>query len=391
MQAIPRFFSVEQDGESNEREFLRDYLHTSGELCSRIFLKGYQWPFDARRVTEGSSLLDVLVYIETEIKGRRVYLDYRRNPKDFAFDELSREAEEYLRRSDALGGTPIERLRKMNPSAIELYRDHGIDISKEPLEIAVCAQHNNGGLAGNVWWESTNIAHLFPIGEVNGSHGAYRPGGSALNAGQVGGFRAAEFIANRYREWTAYESEVKNSLSLVVARIKKYLHCCRSAEVAWQRERDEFQSRMSRAGAQIRSVHRLDESVEEAWVQYRRLESLGCTFEDSAGKIEALRNRHLCFSHAVYLEAIQYALSSGVGSRGSSLVLDEEGILVHEALGDSWRFKPEDVTFRERVLETVADPSGGVGNEWVPRRPLPRSEAWFETDWARFRRGDIYD
>ena len=86
----------------------------------------------------------------------------------------------------------------MNPGAIELYRDHGIDIAREPLEIAVCAQHNNGGLAGNHWWESINIKHLFPVGEVNGSHGVYRPGGSALNAGQVGGFRAAEFIAHRY-------------------------------------------------------------------------------------------------------------------------------------------------------------------------------------------------
>ena len=59
----------------------------------------------------------------------------------------------------------------MNPAAIELYREHGIDLAREPLEIAVCAQHNNGGLAANHWWESVNIRHLFPVGEVNGSHG----------------------------------------------------------------------------------------------------------------------------------------------------------------------------------------------------------------------------
>jgi len=66
------------------------------------------------------------------------------------------------------------------------------------LEIALCAQHNNGGLAASLWWESVNLAHLFPVGEVNGSHGVGRPGGAALNAGQVGGMRAAEFIAARY-------------------------------------------------------------------------------------------------------------------------------------------------------------------------------------------------
>jgi len=36
----------------------------------------------------------------------------------------------------------------MNQPAIDLFKDHGIDITKEPLEIAVCSQHNNGGLAG---------------------------------------------------------------------------------------------------------------------------------------------------------------------------------------------------------------------------------------------------
>ena len=70
-------------------------------------------------------------------------------------------------------------------SVLATQVDHGIDITKEPLEIAVCAQHNNGGLAGNHWWESINVSRLFPVGEVNGSHGVYRPGGSALNAGQV--------------------------------------------------------------------------------------------------------------------------------------------------------------------------------------------------------------
>ncbi|HOS38496.1 MAG TPA: hypothetical protein PLG31_02085, partial [Spirochaetota bacterium] len=55
-------------------------------------------------------------------------------------------------------------------------------------------QHVNGGLCGDIWWES-NVRNLFPVGEANGSHGVYRPGGAALNAGQVGGLRAAQMIA----------------------------------------------------------------------------------------------------------------------------------------------------------------------------------------------------
>src|SRR5690606_30079676 len=142
-----------------------------------------------------------LVYIETVVHGRRVFLDFRRNPRDFRLDRLDAEAREYLTPSQAPFETPLERLRAMNPGAVGLYAEHGIDLAAEPLEVAVCAQHKLGGLAGNLWWESTNVGPLFPIGEVNGSHGVYRPGGSALNAGQVGAFRAAEFIARRYAEW----------------------------------------------------------------------------------------------------------------------------------------------------------------------------------------------
>ncbi len=391
MQVIPRFLSTLSDGVSDEREFLRDYFQSTHEACSRIFLKGYQWPFDVEKAVAGSSLIDILVYIETEIKGRRVFLDYRGNPEGFSFDTLSREALDYLRKSDALGSTPIARLSNMNPSAIELYADHGIDIASEPLEIAVCAQHNNGGLAGNLWWESTNVKHLFPVGEVNGTHGVYRPGGSALNAGQVGGFRAAEYIASRYQGWTLDDGAMKDSLSRAVADIASYVERCGVAESTWQQEREEFRSRMSRTGAHVRSIGRLDESVNEAWAQWRRVVDSGCSYNTSEGLVQALRNRHLCFAHAVYLEAIRYALKSGIGSRGSSLVLDEDGIPVHKELGREWCFAPEDVSFRDKVLETVAEPDGTVHNEWVPRRPLPPSDAWFEADWGRFRRGEIYD
>ena len=172
-------------------------------MATDIFLKGYQWPFDPQRI-EGlkSSLIDVLVFNENQ-KGRRVFLDFRQNPignpamQPFNIDELEPEAFDYLRDAGALQKTPIERLAHMNPPAIEIYKEHGIDLRKEPLEIAVCAQHNNGGFAVNKWWESS-IPHTFVIGEMAGTHGVKRPGGSALNAGQVGGLRAAEYIANVY-------------------------------------------------------------------------------------------------------------------------------------------------------------------------------------------------
>jgi len=385
MQVIPRFISTEADGVSDPREFMLEYFDSVGEMNSMVFLKGYQWPFDARKVSGGSSIVDILVYIETVLKGRRVFLDFRENPAGFSFEGLSDEARTYLTRSEALLATPIARLQKMNPGAIQLYLDHGIDITHAPLEIAVCAQHNNGGLAGNLWWESVNVKHLFPLGEVNGSHGLYRPGGSALNSGQVAGFRAAEYIANRYHGWTVDEATAFPVVEQAVGDLLASLSATEPA-LDWQAERLEFQARMSRAGAHIRSVAELRKAVPEAWAQYRRV----AQGVDPANLTESLRNRHLCFAHAVYLRALLFALESGVGSRGSSITVDPEGVPIHAALGDAWRILPEDESYRECVLETIATPDGTVTSRWVLRRPLPKPDSWFETAWARFRSGEIY-
>jgi len=390
MQVIPKFISTDADGKSNEREFMREYFSSSGEMNSMIFLKGYQWPFDPRKVVGGSSIVDILVYIETVLKGRRVFLDFRSNGSGLDFKSLNGEAYEYLEKSGALFGTPIERLKKMNEPAISLYLDHGIDIRKEALEIAVCAQHNNGGLAGNIWWESTNIRHLFPIGEVNGSHGVYRPGGSALNSGQVSGFRVAEYISNRYSGNSLDVVKVRRIAEKKLREILAWIEKSSKSKKNWKDVRLEFQSRMSKAAAHIRSPKTLEDSASDAWKQWKDLRKTGCSFKNIAGMIEAVRNLQLCFAHAVYIDAVKKEVEDGVGSRGSAIVLDDKGIQAHSKLGADWKFLPENTEFRNKVLETVATIEGKVQNRWVPRRELPNDDAWFETAWASFRKGEIY-
>ncbi|NLA90924.1 MAG: FAD-binding protein, partial [Synergistaceae bacterium] len=199
-QVIPTYISTDSSG-GDEREFLDEYFETPGDMMNAIFLKGYQWPFDPRKLHKGgSSIVDIAVFRETREKGRRVYLDFRRNPsrggddRGLRIDMLNNETREYLEKSGALLDTPISRLLKMNPLAYKLYLDNGIDLKQERLEIDVCAQHNNGGLAADIWWQS-NLKRFFPVGEVNGTFGVYRPGGSALNSTQTGSARAAQMIA----------------------------------------------------------------------------------------------------------------------------------------------------------------------------------------------------
>lgn len=389
MQVVPRFISTDAAG-GDEQEFLRPAFAAPGIMNSMVFLKGYQWPFDPRKVVGGSSLIDILVYAETVMKGRRVFLDYRTDPADFTFEGLSEEARTYLANSKALLATPIARLEAMNPGAIALYAEHNIDIRKQPLEIAVCAQHNNGGLAANHWWESVNISHLFPVGEVNGSHGVYRPGGSALNAGQVGGFRAADFIAHRYAGWTVERKAVKQAAVAAVADALAYLDRGRQSAVTWKQARQELRARMTETAAHIRALPALEAAVAAARRQWRRLSAEGIASKGVGSRVEALRNRQLCFAHLVYLEAVRFQVASGVGSRGSALVLaDKGGVRVHPKLGRPWRFTKENEKFRGLILETETH-GDKVTCRWVPCRPIPETDLWFETAWAAFREGRIY-
>ncbi|UDQ96889.1 FAD-binding protein [Lentisphaerota bacterium WC36G] len=391
MQVLPRMISTDADGISNEEEFLRPYFKTEGEMNTAVFLKGYQWPFDPRKVVGGSSIVDILVYIETAIKGRRVFMDFRRNSSDLDFAELGAEAYEYLENSNALFGTPIDRLQKMNPDAIILYSDHGIDVVNEPLEIAVCAQHNNGGLAGNVWWESINVKHLFPIGEVNGTHGVYRPGGSALNSGQVAGFRVADYIAARYSNYTFDDAKFAKIAAKGMECLSDWIEKSQSSSISWNDVRDEFQLRMTKYGSHIRSAELLPSAVAEANKQYSDLIANGSKFTSTEELAEGLRNVQLCFAHKVYLESIKYQVDCGVGSRGSALVMDKDGEKAHELLDDSWCFASEDSSYQDKVLETVVACDGTVTNEWAQRRVVPETNAWFENAWADYRAGKIYD
>jgi succinate dehydrogenase/fumarate reductase flavoprotein subunit len=391
MQVIPRVISRAADGVSDEQEFMRPYFSSTGEMNGMVFLKGYQWPFDARKVIGGSSIVDILIYLETVVKNRKVYLDFRTNPAEFTFEGLPEEARVYLERSGADQGTPIERLAKMNPDAIALYQDHDIDLWTEPLEIGVCAQHNNGGLSGNIWYESTNIGHLFPIGEVNGSHGVARPGGSALNAGQVAGFRVAEYITNRYQDWSLAEKDGLAALEEALASAAAWLSASEQSAIDWKIDLNEFRDRMTKYGATIRDKAGIQQAVAEAQQQVQAIMERGCHFERREEMKHAFQVRQLCFAHRVYLEAIDNQIKAGVGSRGSSIVMDPAGQQVHPQLSEEWRIAAEDPAFRSKVLKTTFDASGEIRHAWEACRPIPKTDAWFETSWARYRDGAIYD
>ncbi len=394
-QVLPRYVSCNQDG-SDEREFLLDFFPNLGKMLDAVFLKGYQWPFDPRKIADyGSSLIDILVYRETMMKGRRVYMDFMRNPvvpegEVLDFSILGEESHTYLKNSNALFGTPIERLKHMNQPAIDLYKNNGIDLETEYLEIAVCAQHNNGGLDGNIWWES-NIRHFFPVGEVNGSHGVYRPGGSALNSGQVGSTRAVQYISRRYSE-NPMESDnfLKVTKSVLEEKINlgETLLEKMSSESNVLKIREMIGDRTSRAGAHIRSLEGAEVALEEA------KEDLA----DLVNKLQlssphelafAYQNLDLLITQVTYLSAIVDYINQGGQSRGSYLIKNPEGQLPAKGLEESFRFSVSGAEVLRNKIQETSYQDGECTTNWRSVRPIPSEDDWFENVWAAHRRDEV--
>ncbi len=402
MQALPRLFSTDAEG-NDEKEFLMDFFPSMSKMATNIFLKGYQWPFDPQRIENlQSSLVDILVFNETQ-KDRRVYMDFLCNPignssmDKFDIDALEPEAKEYLQKAGALQETPIERLAHMNPLAIEIYEENGIDLYSEPLEIAVCAQHNNGGFAVDKWWRS-NIEGTFIIGEMAGSHGVKRPGGSALNAGQTGGLRAAEYIVNvrgcDLPDYSDKQSEIDGQISDVVTGFEAREG---SSGLDPKEVLEQIRNRMTASAGHIRELNDARKALKEAAELYKSIKQKGFTLEDAKAVIKAIQAEHLALTSVAFIKAVVELLEQNSGSRGSHLVLVEDGIEIHpdvinKATGDALRFKPENESLRKSVLQVEYDESSPdlfvCSN--VELRPAPTDRKAFEPAWQDYREGKIY-
>lgn len=400
-QVIPRYISIGPDGQ--EHEFLHEYFNNPADAVNYVFMKGYQWPFDSARLN-GSTVIDMIVYNEEINRKRKVYLDFRTEPCELkkGLDCLSEEAYQYLKNSDALIPLPIKRLEKMNQAAIELYKSHGIDLYREPLRITVAAQHNNGGVAVDANWE-TNVKGLYAIGEAAGTFGVYRPGGSALNACQVGALRAAEHIrwSKRKRDKSAEQTVNKSVLCKKVWSLigeetgskddpdKESKETCQDTsgkssilaapiEHARIKEiRGEAAYGMSAYGAQIRNVQQLE----------KLKENTGQFLEELDQMIPKLNNidfplwfkvRDMLITQRAVIGSMIYS-AKYIGSRGGSITSEME--LDFSSAEAIMKTPAENHTeYDDQVLVFENE----VGCSFEKVRPIPKTERWFEKVWNEY-------
>ncbi|WP_313155510.1 FAD-binding protein [Lacrimispora sp.] len=386
MQALPRFFSTDENG-NDEREFLTDFFENRDAMLSSIFLKGYQWPFDVRKLSGGSSIIDILVYIERS-RGRRIFLDFRENPgrEPVNFENLDQEAFEYLSRAGACFGTPIERLSHMNMPAVEFYLERGVDLRTKPLEIAVCAQHNNGGLAADAWWH-TDVEGLFAAGEVCGSHGVYRPGGSALNSGQVGSARAAQYIAARRQgepdnSGESFE-EIAGKAVYDAEKMVSQVTGEKEGRIAVRELWNRAAVRMSRFGAAIRNPEKIELAIKEVQEELSHLGDFAWV-ENGKELWRAFRLRDMLISQFVYLSAMKDYVDHQGRSRGSALYTDLSGQKPDPRLPEEFTFCLDDGSSADLIQE-VSYRNGKAEFEWRKVRTIPEDDNFFENVWRQFR------
>ena len=395
VQVIPHIYSLDADGQ--EHHFLADYYRTTQEMASNIFRKGYQWPFHASRMLNfESSLVDLAIYREGQ-KGRRVFLDFNRNllpvpgDQDFSLDRLDPDVGDYLKRSGANQDLPIDRLRHMNPLAIELYKRYKVDITADPLEFAVNNQHMNGGIAVDTWGR-TNIAGIYAVGEAAGTHGATRPGGSALNAGQVFGTRVAEHIAASGRAAAPANADARPQTGDAVAAILAVLNADSPYAVADVRR--EIQARMSDHAGILCHAKDVERAHQDARKLSQAVRENGLSFTRNDEAARVVQWQQMALASEAVLAALDFYIAQGGGSRGARAICDPDGAsLPRSRTGPlpEVRFRPERAEdMQSQILVRL------VGNDMaVTTRPIrtfdTQAKSVFERDWPAWLTGGIFD
>jgi succinate dehydrogenase / fumarate reductase flavoprotein subunit len=393
-QCMPYVYSVDDAGA--EHNFLADYYRTTQELVSNTFRKGYQWPFHATRMLDfGSSLFDLAVFREMQ-SGRKVYMDFNRNPVavpgDQAFDLtcLDSDVHVYLEKSGALLDKPIERLKKMNPLSIELYKQYKVDIERHPLLFAMNNQHMNGGLAVDIWGQ-TSLNACYAIGEASGTHGVTRPGGSALNSGQVFGTRCAEHIASRQSEQRS-AADAEAAIEDGVLHIQSILK--EASPIKASGIKREVQARMSDSAGMICRAEHIASALRDARQLTRSIGDHGVSFDATTfGVTHALQWRQNALASEAILSALDFYVSKGGGSRGARVVCDSTGDCVpttRKGPLEAYRFRMERAQDKdEQIVVKWAGSEMSIATR-KPREFLQKERPFFERNWPHFLTGSIY-
>ena len=316
-----------------------------------------------------------------------------RNPEpvnegqDFSLDDLDPDVRAYLENKEALYELPIDRLRRMNPLAIELYKMHGTDLTKEPLEFAMNNQHMNGGILINDWGQ-TSLDGCYAIGEAAGSHGVTRPGGAALNSGQVFGKRVAVAIKRSRIGKSDTYSDSSNIEQAIQGALKDAESYTKSEGGLDPKEvKTGIQARMSDYAGIICSGPEVKDALKAARDLRQKVESEGIKVNSVSLVGHAFRWKHMTYVSEAVLTALDHYIENGGGSRGARAICSDEGEQCPEAHTEDlsrFRFIEEQAKDKEEKL-VVNFENDSFHVSALPIDSTPNiSREFFEKGWGPY-------
>ena len=154
---------------------------------------------------------------------------------------------------------------------------------------------------------------------------------------------------------------------------------------------------MTASGGHIRELNDAQKALKEAVELYKNIQQKGFDSQDTRSLISSIEAEHLALASVGYLKAVVELLKQGSGSRGSHLVLAQDGIEIHpdvidKATNKPLKFKPENQSLRNSILQVEYDERSPdlFKCETIKLRPAPTERKAFEPAWKDYREGKIY-
>ncbi|MBT7166663.1 MAG: hypothetical protein HN904_28025, partial [Victivallales bacterium] len=143
----------------------------------------------------------------------------------------------------------------------------------------------------------------------------------------------------------------------------------------------------------VRDLATVRQALAEARALCEEIAERGIACTSPKQLARASEDRHLALTSVAFLQAIEAYIEGSGGSRGGYMILDPAGdVALQSKRGRELPHRSENLAKREEILELALAPGTlcDFAVTPVPVRPLPNDDSWYETTWAAWNRGEIY-
>jgi succinate dehydrogenase / fumarate reductase, flavoprotein subunit len=164
---------------------------------------------------------------------------------------------------------PAEQIERRLPRMKEQFAQVGVDITREPMEIAPTAHYSMGGVRVAPETHATEVPGLFAAGEIAaGVHGANRLGGNSLAEILVFGRIAAQHAA----QFAAAQPAPPVDETQIACKLGRLMELSQLDGAAQRAMIDELQSVMWAGAGVVRTAEGLQRALEQIALIKRRAE-----------------------------------------------------------------------------------------------------------------------